>query len=73
MIEVNIYGVECCEICGYISANYIDECPICEETTLLEETGDLEDYLECVCDVCKQKFEFVNKQKYGYVKLKTIS
>ena len=73
VVELQVYGEECCEICNEIIHNHID-CPVCKtEYAATDQYCDLEDESEVTCESCGTTFSKTSESWYDECTAKIVS
>jgi len=66
VLELELYGEVCCDICNDIARNYID-CPCCgKKYARTEYAGDMVEETGITCGECESNFETVDGSFLSY-------
>jgi hypothetical protein len=74
VVELDVYGEICCDLCNEIIHNHID-CPVCEsDYAETDQYCDLYDETQLTCEDCGTVFEKVSDKSWYYdCKTKIVS
>ncbi len=72
VVELEVYGEECCEICNEIIHNHID-CPVCEDSYAGTDIYcDLDEIKKLICKNCETIYELVSEHRYYECRAKIV-